>query len=219
MSNPTNTPSAHDSMTLFTDSGERKYLNAAERRRFYDALPVIEEPGERTFCETLFWTGCRPSEALALDLMRVNVEDCLLVFRTLKKRGANKGRSFRIVPVPRSFMTRLNAIHGILKAQMRDGADLLVRLWRFGRQKGWRLVGRVMHRARVIGIRACARGLRHGFGVHAIISGVPETKLQRWMGHSSLRITAIYVNLIGPEDRAIAKRMWQREAYAAYPTK
>lgn len=208
-----------ESMTLFTGAGERKYLNAAERKRFYEALPAIEEPGERTFCETLFWTGCRPSEALALDLMRVNVEDCFLVFRTLKKRGANKGRSFRIVPVPRSFMTRLDAIHGILNAQMKQGVDLLVRLWSFGRQKGWRLVGQVMQRAGIFGIRACARGLRHSFGVHAIISGTPETKLQRWMGHSSLRITAIYVNLIGPEDRAIAKRMWRQEAYAAYPLK
>ena len=177
---------------------------------------MIEDASERTFCETLFWTGCRPSEALALDLMRVNAEDCYLVFRTLKKRGAIKGRSFRVVPVPRSFMTRLNMIHGILTAQMRKGTNLLVRLWPFGRQKGWRLVGRVMHRAHIFGIRSCARGLRHSFGVHAILCGVPETKLQRWMGHSSLRITAIYVNLIGPEDRAIAKRMWQREAYAAH---
>lgn len=207
---------AHDGMTLFTGSGERKYLNAAERKRYFEALPVINEPCERTFCETLFWTGCRPSEALALDFMRVNVEDCFLVFQTLKKRGANKGRSFRIVPVPRSFMTRLNRIHGILDVQMSKGANLLARLWSFGRQKGWRLVGEVMHRARIFGIRACARGLRHSFGVHAILCGVPETKLQRWMGHSSLRITGIYLNLIGPEDRAIATRMWRQEAYAAH---
>ena len=215
MSDPT---AIHAGMSLFTDAGERKYLNAAERRRFYEALSIITEPCERTFCEALFWTGCRPGEALALDLMRVNVDDGFFVFRTLKKRGANKGRSFRIVPVPRGFMTRLNRIHGIVKTQMREGANLFVRLWPFGRQKGWRLVGRVMHRARIFGIRACARGLRHSFGVHAVLCGVPETKLQRWMGHSSLRITAIYLNLIGPEDRAIAERMWRQEAYAAHST-
>lgn len=212
-----NDPTAiHSGRSLFTGAGERKYLNASERRRFYEALAVIEDVSERTFCETLFWTGCRPSEALALDLMRVNVEEGLLVFRTLKKRGENKGRSFRVVPVPRSFMTRFDQTHGILAAQTHKSANLLARLWPFGRQKGWRLVGRVMRRARIFGIRACARGLRHSFGVHAILCGVPETKLQGWMGYSDLRITAIYVNLIGPEDRATAKRMWQQEAYAAH---
>ena len=207
----------HSAMSLFTGGGERKYLNAAERKRFYKALPVIEDPGERSFCETLFWTGCRPSEALALDIIRVHVEDSVLVFRTLKKHGSGKGKHFRTVPVPKSFIRRLDRIHSILNAQMRKGANLLRRLWPFGRQKGWRLVRAVMDAARVYGVRACARGLRHSFGVHSILSGVPETKLQKWMGHASLRMTAIYVNIVGPEDRAIAKRMWSREAYAAYP--
>ena len=69
---------SQSAMTLFTGEGERKYLNASERKRFYMALSAIEEPSERTFCETLFWTGCRPSEALALDFLRVQVEDAAL---------------------------------------------------------------------------------------------------------------------------------------------
>lgn len=207
----------HSAMSLFTGQGERKYLNAAERRRFYKALPIIEDPGERSFCETLYWTGCRPSEALGLEMMRVHVEDAALVFRTLKKHGNAKGKHYRIVPVPKSYIIRLNRIHGILKAQMRKGENLLRRLWPFGRQKGWRLIKAVMEAARIYGVRACARGLRHSFGVHAILSSVPETKLQSWMGHASLRMTAVYVNIVGAEDRAIAARMWKREAYAAYP--
>ncbi len=198
-----------ESMSLFSETGERKYLNAAERKRFRNALPVITEPSERTFCETIYWTGCRPSEALELVILRVNVEEASLVFKTLKKHGGNKGRHFRIVPIPSEFARRLNTVHGILKAQMKRGANLMRRLWRFGRQKGWNLVRAVMSAAKIFGIRACARGLRHSFGVHAILASIPEIKLQTWMGHASLSTTAIYVNLIGAEDREIASRMWK----------
>ena len=52
------------------------------------------------------------------------------------------------------------------------------------------------------------KGLRHGFGVHAIASGVPLNMLSKWMGHASLEVTAIYANALGTEERGIAARMW-----------
>ena len=200
--------STHISMSLLSDQGERKYINQKERKRFYKALDVIKELSERTFCETIYWTGCRPSEALELEFMRVNIEEALLVFRSLKKHGKNKGKEYRTVPIPRSFAKLLNQAHDVIKLQKQKDANLLLRLWKFGRQKGWRLVKRVMTQAKIFGIRASARGLRHGFGIHAILSGVPETRLQKWLGHSSLRTTAIYVQAVGYEDRKLASRMW-----------
>lgn len=199
---------ATNSMTLYSGDGERKYLNSEERRRFYAALPVIRDATERAFAETIYWTGCRPSEALQLDIMRVNVDEAFLVFRTLKQHGQNKGKRFRIVPVPREFINLLDKLHDVLKTQQGQFGNQLRRLWTFGRQKGWKLIKTVMIKARVFGVRACGRGLRHSFGVHAILHGVPVTSLQKWMGHTSLKTTSIYLNIIGLEDRAIAKRMW-----------
>jgi len=43
--------------------------------------------------------------------------------------------------------------------------------------------------------------------VHAIQSKVPLHLVQRWLGHASLRSTAIYLVVTGPEERAIAARM------------
>jgi len=197
-----------NSMSLFTLQGERKYLNRQERKRFYKSLKVIEDESERTFCETIYWTGCRPSEALELDVMRVNIEDACLIFRTLKKHGNNKGKHFRIVPVPKDFMKRLDKANNVRKSQYSEKENQLRRLWRFGRQKGWRLIKQVMQKANIFGIRACARGLRHSFGIHAILCGIPETRLQYWLGHVSLSTTAIYIQAIGIEDRIIAKKMW-----------
>jgi site-specific recombinase XerD len=72
------------------------------------------------------------------------------------------------------------------------------------------LVKRVMSEAGVLGARACPRGLRHGFGVGALQSGIPVTLLQRWLGHARLTTTAIYVQASGPEEREIAKIFWEK---------
>ena len=52
------------------------------------------------------------------------------------------------------------------------------------------------------------KGLRHGYGVHAISSGVPLNMLSKWMGHATLEVTAIYANALGAEEQGIAARMW-----------
>ena len=52
------------------------------------------------------------------------------------------------------------------------------------------------------------KGLRHGYGVHAIGSGVPLNMLSKWMGHSTLEVTAIYANATGAEEQSIATKMW-----------
>jgi len=39
-------------------------------------------------------------------------------------------------------------------------------------------------------------------------SNVPPHLVQRWLGHASLRTTAIHGEVVGPEERAFAARMW-----------
>ena len=66
----------------------------------------------------------------------------------------------------------------------------------------------IMKEAGISGPQATPKGLRHGYGVHAIQSGIPLNLLQRWMGHTDISTTAIYANALGPEEREIATRMW-----------
>jgi len=47
--------------------------------------------------------------------------------------------------------------------------------------------------------------------VNAISKGVPLNMLSKWMGHASLKVTAIYANALGEEQRNIAARMWEDE--------
>ena len=62
-----------------------------------------------------------------------------------------------------------------------------------------------MEAAGIHGRQACPRGLRHGFGVGILQSGVPLTLVQRWLGHARLTTTAIYAEVSGPEKRAFAE--------------
>ena len=66
-----------------------------------------------------------------------------------------------------------------------------------------------MDKADIHGPQACPKGLRHGYGIHAIRSGIQLNMLQKWMGHSSIETTAIYANAVRPEEMEIAQRMWR----------
>lgn len=195
-------------LSLYTHSGERKYLSLVERERFYRALPVLEDSKHRTFCETLYWTGCRPSEALALTDIQIDLQEEVIVIQSAKKRGAKRGKHFRPIPVPSRFIQRLNQVHGLCVA--RRGSDYVSKdlLWTFSRTTGWKRTKHVMQHAGITGVRACAKGLRHSFGVLAALQGVPETRIKTWLGHESLTTTEIYMNVVGAEDRMLASRMW-----------
>ncbi len=191
---------------LHSGCGERKYLTQTERRRFFEALDVLDDPKKQTFAEMIFWTGCRPSEALRLSSSSIDLDEGNVVIRSSKKRGELKGRHFRLVPLPLEFVNRLASVHSLRELHSyAEGEELL---WEFSRTTGWRVIRSVMKSCRLHGIRSCARGLRHSFGVHGALSQVPETRLQKWMGHASLSTTAIYTDVMGTEEREIAKRMW-----------
>jgi integrase/recombinase XerD len=194
---------SHDGLSLFGPSGNRKYLNAAERRRFIRAasgLPIAI----RLFCLTLLWSGARISEVLALTPASIDIEGGVASIQTLKRR---KRGIIRQVPLPPSVLRELERCFG-LRGLQRDAHSATKRLWSWSRTTAWRYVKKVMTAATVAGTPAMPKGLRHGFGVNAFQSNVPPHLIQRWLGHASLRTTAIYGDVIGPDERAFAARMW-----------
>lgn len=200
---------SNEAISLFSCEGERKYLTLKERRRFLAALPILKSASDRTFCEMIFYTGCRPSEALSLTAMQIDVDESMVIIRSLKKRGRKKNSTFRPVPVPREFMDRLDRVHNLraLKSAPDRGAD--ARLWTFSRTTGWDRVHSVMAAAGLDGIKACGRGLRHSYGVGAAVAEVPADKIQGWLGHEDAATTAIYMQMAAQESHVVASRMWQ----------
>jgi len=191
-------------MSLYDQNGHRKYLTPAERESFLraseSALRHIH-----TFCGTLVHTGCRISEALALSADRVDIDNGVIILESLKKR--RKG-IFRAIPVPPAFIDTLDAVHGLRASRQGEARGLGVNLWPWSRTTAWRHVCTVMRAAGIAGLHSTPKGLRHGFGIKAVVSNVPLNMAQKWLGHARLSTTAIYADAIGPEERQIAERMW-----------
>jgi len=196
---------AHAGMSLYGSSGARKYLNAAERRAFVKA--ARRAPLDvRLFCLVLNLSGGRVSEILALTPAAIDIDSGVANVVTLKRR---KRGIVRQIPLPRSVLGELDRAFNLRRRQ-RDPDFAYRRIWKWSRTTAWRRVKEIMAAANIIGLPAMPKGLRHGFGVHAFQSLVPPHLVQRWLGHASLRTTAIYADVIGPEERAFAARMWSK---------
>lgn len=193
-------PEATPALQLYDKYNQRLYVNAAERRR-YIAAAKTSPPDIRSFALTLVYTGCRLSEARALMGHSLQREARIISIRSLKKRHRHLMRE---VPIPPALVAELTA---------RDTApDAL-----FWHQNGqmipritaYRWIKSLMRQAGITGAQACPKGLRHGYGVNATLSGVQLHMLQRWMGHASIRTTAIYATVLGPDQLRLADQMWE----------
>lgn len=182
---------------IYDETGRRKYLSEEELARFRAAVVALPV-AERSFCETLLYTGCRLSEALQLTFRNVSTGDRVIVFRTLKKR---ERCHFRTVPVPVCLVNTLKEI-----PLRRVEPEAL--LWPWSRTKGWMVVKEAMRLGSIDGPQATPKGLRHSYGAIAIKSGVPLHMLKKWLGHSSIETTAIYANLVGRDEIEINSHMW-----------
>ena len=190
-------------MRLYDAEGKRLYLNAEERAAFLSAARK-QPPEVLALCEVLHWTGCRASEPLEVTAELIALNGAI-VFRSLKKRRPD---AFRSVPIPPSLVDGLERTFSIRQRQ-RSRKLRSEPLWPISRVRVWQIVTGVMKDAGILeGPHRVPKGLRHGFCIHAIASGVPVTSVQKWAGHAQLSTTAIYVDAQGAEARDLASRMW-----------
>jgi integrase/recombinase XerD len=209
MQNPTIAPE----MRLFSSEGDRLYLTSEERRRFLDAS-ALESPQDRMFCHLLHYSGCRPSEALAVSPRRVMVNDSAIVIHSLKKhktdsQGRLKQAQYRTVPVPAFLIEHLDLVFG-LRLQLRRELNADSPLWPMSRPTAYRLVKRVMGRAGIVGAQATGKGLRHGFGVAMVTANppVPLHVISQLMGHSDSKTTEIYLQVLSEERHSLVMNAW-----------
>jgi integrase len=185
---------------MYDRQGKRKYLNHLERRAFLRVIQQEPDALRRAFCLTLFYTGCRISEALNLTAERIDLSGKAVVFETLKQR---KKGCFRAVPIPDSLVALLRQVLTDIAAT--------ARVWSFSRATAYRLVTGYMAQAGIAGGMACPKGFRHGFAVACLSQKIPLPTVQKWLGHARLETTAIYLQVSGDEERELAKRLWSAD--------
>lgn len=196
--------------SLHDRNGQRKYLNQVERLRFLEctkAYPLHK----RLFCQLLFFTGARIAEIHNLKISNLDFSNKTVVLETLKRR---KRGIYREIPLPDFLLDALKSYIKNIKPEHQN------RLWSFSLRSASRYIKSIMIEVGVSGASASAKGLRHGFAVKAV-QKAPITTVKKWLGHSRIETTAIYLDVIGSEEREIAKKVWETEigeyADAPYP--
>ena len=183
-------------MRLYSKQADRLYLNKSERMHF-EFIADVQAPETRHLCHILLYTGCRLSEALNLRLCDIQREEGCIAINSLKKRDKQHVRQ---VPVPKYLLDDIYYDFGKYSRNKK--------LFPFSRTTAWTRVKTIMNEARVVGIQATPKGLRHSFGVHCAFSNVAMPLCQKWMGHADIKTTAIYYQICGKEEILMAKRMW-----------
>lgn len=151
-------------------------------------------------------TGMRMSEALSLTANSIDFSTKCVVVESLKKR---RNGIFRQIPLSDEFLGELNLVFEI-RSRQRIKKKRDQKLWDFTRRTGQRRVDKVMKCAGIIGEKSSSQGLRHSFGVACIMREIPLPVVQKWMGHASMETTAIYLQVVGKEEREIASRLWTK---------
>jgi len=182
--------------SLIDRNGQRKYLNQKERKSFFSSLNLLERD-MKLFCLMLFWSGARISEVLNLKKESIDLIESTVILESLKKR--RKG-VYRQVPLPPRYITKLKVL---LKER-----ECKAKIWSFSRRTANRHIKKVMRHAKIGGSKACPKGLRHSFAIHCLINKIPLTLIKKWLGHSSLTTTSIYLDVANEEEAIFARMIW-----------
>ncbi len=185
------------------DTGERLYLNAEERQRFLSVAAGFDNDPQY-YAMMLYYTGCRLNEALNVQVEHIDFANGSVILRSLKKRGKVH---YRHIPLPDDYLKGLAAAYNLRKVK-RNKDNKSKRIWGFTDRTARRYVKAIMKEAELSGKKACAKGLRHAFGIACVENNIPLTEIQQLMGHSFLRNTAIYTTVKGAERRSLVSRLW-----------
>jgi integrase len=171
------------------NAGRDRWLSADELAQLY-----VELPGEWVpLFQLLASTGLRIAEALNLTWQDVRFAE-----RTIRVRGqgveTTKGHR-RVVPMGQALAGTL-AKH---RETVLAGANDPVFPRPFAAQAAVRLLARVAKRLRWP--HTVVHDLRRTFAVHALGSGIPLARVQRWLGHRTPAMTLRYAQH-APEPHA-----------------
>ena len=112
---------------------------------------------------------------------------------TIRIRSSKGGKS-RLAPVHPE-------LHGALSSALAYGDISQNRIVEAHPATAWRWVQAAVRRAEELGAiapgkRVGTHTLRHSYARHLLMNGIPINYLSRWLGHSSIQTTLIYLELV-----------------------
>jgi integrase len=185
-----------------TDEEFKKLLTAAQGRR----TKKRPTPGQR-FTELLhfLWaTGARPGEAARLKWSDVKFTKSVIVIGEHKTSRTQRQPKPRIIPLTPSVVGLLVEIR-----KRNEPGEFVFRNHRGTLWNRSNLSLRMRRAREKANVPADAKlyGLRHAFGVRAIVNAVDIKTLAELMGHSSTRMTEHYLTHLAHHQEHLAAAM------------
>ena len=164
---------------------------------------------DRALLETLYSTGARVSELVALDIGDVREPEGLV-------RLQGKGRKERIVPIGEVALDAIRRYRASLPLQSSGVPPRAL----FCNQRGGRLTSRSVARivtrysSRLAGGAVSPHTLRHSFATHLLDEGADLRSIQEMLGHASLSTTQRYTHVATDQLLAVYDRAHPRAGRA-----
>jgi len=171
------------------------------------AAPDVATPRglrDRALLETVYATGLRISELVALKVFELSLGEGLV-------RIFGKGNKERLVPlgeVAAEWLVRWLSEGRplVLKGQQSDAVFVTARGGAMTRQMAWTLIKKYALLAGIPPERVSPHVLRHAFATHLINHGADLRAVQMLLGHADISTTQIYTHVARERLKALHRQ-------------
>jgi integrase/recombinase XerC len=189
-----------------------RFLEYEEVKRLLETPPVNSWLGarDRAILETLYSTGIRVSELVAL-----NMDDVDFLGEVVHVRG--KGKKERIAPIGSSALQVIQHYMEFRNKRAQSNPNFDSRVLfvnKHGRRLSTRSVRRKMDKyLRMAGLdpQISPHTLRHSFATHMLNNGADLRSVQELLGHQSLSTTQVYTHLTTKKLKEVYQDAHPRE--------
>lgn len=191
-----------------------KFLEYEDIKRLLDSPPADTWLGarDRAILETLYSTGMRVSELVAL-----NMDDVDFLGEVVHVRG--KGKKERISPVGSSALQAIQNYIEYRNKRMQSDPDFDPRVL-FANKHGQRLSTRSVRRKmdkylKMAGLdpSISPHTLRHSFATHMLNNGADLRSVQELLGHQSLSTTQVYTHVTTTKMKEVYDNAHPRDSF------
>ncbi len=190
-----------------------RFLEYAEVKRLLETPPTDSWLGsrDRAILETLYSTGIRVSELVAL-----NMDDIDFLSEVIHIRG--KGKKERITPISSSALQAIQHYMEYRNKRAQNNSHFDCRVL-FVNKHGQRLSTRSVRRKmdkylKIAGLDPAIspHTLRHSFATHMLNNGADLRSVQELLGHQSLSTTQVYTHLTTRKLKEVYEDSHPRES-------
>ena len=159
---------------------------------------------DKAMLETLYATGIRVSELIALDVSDVNLVTGFVICRNGRERTIPiYATAVRAISHYLSFSRPNMAIIGELSLFVNTGGG------RMSRQGFWKILKSYLDKAQ-ISEDITPQMLRHSFAAHLLENGADLRSLQKMLGHADISSTQVYARAVNQQLKDVYQKAHPR---------